>query len=171
MKKLIILMGNIGAGKTTISKALVKKGFVYSGIDYFYTKAKRDLKIKEWYTDEKYCNQAYSLMLDAVKNNIIKKNVIVESTGASKHAINMFKKINQIPDIKIYRFLIKVPIRVLKERIKIRNASSWKVKNTMSQLPITAKLIKELKPEIDFTINGDQDTNKIISKIIKIVNN
>jgi len=164
MNKLIILMGSMGAGKTTICNELVKLGFVHLGIDHFYPKSKRDPTIKEFWKDQNYVDQAYQLLFEAIQDNIKKTNVVVETTGGIQQAVDMSNKLNTK-----YKFLIKVPIKILKERIKKRNASDYIVKSKLLNVNATLRNIKELKPQINYTIDGNQETDKIVKEILRII--
>lgn len=164
-------MGVMGSGKTTVSQELEKQGFVHFGIDHFYQKAKfkRNYDIKTWYKDEEYCITAYDLMLEDVLERLKYSNVIFEFTGASKHGIKVFKELEQ-GNFGFYPIFIDVPFEIICERIKLRNASDWPVKNTEEDLHETIRLIDKLKPRIDYHVNGDQGTSYIVQEISDIVN-
>jgi adenylate kinase family enzyme len=164
MKKLIILMGSIGAGKTTICNELVKLGFVHLGIDHFYPKSKRDPTIKKFWEDKKYVDQAYHLLFESIQDNIKKNHIVVETTGGIQQAVDMSNKLNTR-----YKIFIKVPIKILKERIRKRNASDYTIKSKLLNVNATIKNIKELKPQINYTLNGNQETDKILEEILKII--
>ncbi len=82
----------------------------------------------------------------------------------------MFQQLPTILGVKVFHIFIDVPFDILSKRIEKRNASDWPLKNTIEQLRKTTQLLQEFKPKIDYTINGNQETEKIVQEILKIVN-
>lgn len=170
-KKLIILIGNSGSGKTEIAKSLNKKGFKHIQIDDFFPKVKRIKKNVPFQKEkQKYFHRAYIMMFNEIQKQFKKrKSVVIDTTGVNIEWRWINKKLNKISKIKIYRIFLKAPIKVLKERIKKRNKKSIQIKVDMDFIDFIAKRIKKAKSKFDYIVNANQPKKIVISDILKIL--
>jgi len=168
MRKVVIILGLAGSGKSTVSHALVKYGYQYTGADILYEKVKRYNKNVDWYDDIKYVNAVYKNLLIMIKRLLKKGNVVVEVTGAADSWKMVSRELDKIPKIKVIRFYIKVPIHIAREHVRKRN-KKMSIPHPLGLVNFFSKHIRINKPKIDFIIDGKQNPKKMISQILKIM--
>ena len=150
--KAVILMGNMGAGKTPIATKMAKIGWGRLAIDDF----------REERSDE---NQARSQLLEAIAG--ASKKFVYETTCANQIYPASIRAIEAL-EIPIIRILLKVSESNSRQRVEERFQANWfGLPHDKSFAYIQEKLMFE---PYDYVFDTDQlSAEEIFREILKIV--
>jgi len=168
--QIIILIGNVGSGKSEIARRLSKRGFKHIQIDDFFPKVERVNKKIPWYDDQEYIHKAYLLLFSEVKKQLkFGNSIVIDTTGVSIEWKWLNKRLNKIPKSNIIRIFLKVPIKVLKRRISQRNKKNIQIKTKINFVDYITKRRKIVKPKYDYIVDGNQSKKKVFLDTLKII--
>tara|TARA_Y100000310_G_C20692901_1_gene823525 strand:+ start:3484 stop:3984 length:501 start_codon:yes stop_codon:yes gene_type:complete len=160
----LVIMGNVGSGKTTVAKELSKEGFTYLGIDMFYPKERE----AEWYKDRKFLSDTYGLLFAEAEQQIkAGKNIVLESTGAPQEFRKGLKKLEEIPRARLVRFFLNVPIMICKKILQLRKSTS-RENVPLKWVSYVAKRLREIDIKYDFKLDGKRPTKEIVKEILEL---
>jgi adenylate kinase family enzyme len=167
-KKFILIIGNVGSGKTTLCRGLARFGYQPLFIDDYYAKVKRrNLKVP-WFEDKKYMDKTYQIFYSAILKQLRKKHVVADSTGVNLRWGKILKKLEK-KHVHILRLYLKVPKIVAKERLRRRNRMKKQKHTKLSLVDYITKRMKQVKPKIDCTVNGNKKPSSVIKEVLKIL--
>lgn len=161
-------MGLVGSGKSTLAHSLKKCGYQYTGTDLFYDKIKRCNTKVAWNKDKKYIKTVYEALLWEIKRLLKKGNVVVETTGAAKSWKNVNAALNKLPNTKVIKIYIKLPIHLARGRVKTRNQTTIK-KHKLSLVNFISNRHHINKPLIDHFVDGRQSQKELLKQVLAIL--
>jgi len=170
MYNLIILGGNPGSGKKTISKSLEQHGFTSLAIDDFYQKTQRNPEIKNWFEDKEFLDSAYASfrehILKALEQN---KRLVIETTGVGNRWDELLTELeSQYPD-EIMKIYLETSKEVSAKRILARNETDYPIKMSEERLDAFLKLGKDTSRAYDHVIDANGTAEDIVQKILEFV--
>lgn len=169
MKKVVILLGNAGSGKSLVAGKLLNLGYRKLAIDDFYplvSPKKFDLKL---WKNQPLIKKAYRMMFRKVCQFLNKgEKIVLDSTGVSIEWRWFMKKLVAMKDLDFVRIYLKVPIKILKERVRKRNKSGKQIID-VSFVDFIAKRMKVVGLKYDYVVDGKLSSDLVFSEVLKII--
>jgi shikimate kinase len=164
---LLILNGIPGSGKTSLGKLLSQRnGFNIVKVDTFYETIPRVDDKVQWLEDIKYRENVYIAFENKIKEEIIKSNVIIESTGIGeqfRELVDRLKKNN----IKIVRVLLNINEQTARERVSIRNNSDYTIKVSDDDMDYFTSNINKFNLNEFIVLDANQSLEYLYSQLCK----
>ena len=166
---MIIIIGCAGAGKSTIEKSLVRKGYKKitsytsrpirecekEGVDYHFI-TEEDFKERlanDFFIEHtEYNGWFYGISKDTCDNNAI---VVVEPYG--------FRQLKSKKDLNIISFFIEVPERVRLKRMVDRGDNLMEV---FRRIFSDQGVFQGIEREVDYVINNDRPIGETVKEIL-----
>ncbi len=165
MIKLVVLIGNICSGKTTIAKLLEPKGFRFFPVED--VKKQLDFKKKKYDKNQDKLYQEYAKKIVYLGK---KEKLIIEATGANKFWPTCFETIKKEFGSKMITIMVATNPEICLSRLKNNNLGHRL--NTRKELieKINQTLNSNKSFDLFITNNGTeeefvQSTKKILSKL------
>ena len=149
MKQVIILVGNICSGKSTLAKMLEKKGYILYPVETL--KEELNLDNKNY---DKNQELLYSKYADKIIELSKSQKVVAESTGANKYWNIFCKKMNDYFGKDTLSILIDTNKKLCLERFK-KNRIGHRKNTRPALIDFIDKKIKSRKVVYDIAISNN----------------
>ena len=166
-KKLIVLIGHMGSGKSTIGKVLAKE------LNWNFFDSDKEIEKKESMTiNQIFKEKSETYFRNLEKKYIIelmlnKKSVIALGGGSIK-----IKKIRKFIEKEAISIFLKVDIKTLLKRLKYNKNRPLLINtNLYKKIKILDKERNKLYRNADIILENTKSKKNIINKILKILNN
>lgn len=165
----VFLVGNAGAGKTSVARRLVAEDCRLFQIDSYYLTTARTAEA-EWSRDEPYRRRAYaSLTRDVLRALRNGHGVIVETTGASAETAALVERLKRRRGLTTVVVHLRVARATAKNRIRARNASRYPVKCPLAFVDVVGAALEAPTLPIDFTVNGNLSRQGVLREVRAIL--
>ena len=158
MKKIIILRGNSGSGKTTVARALQKK-FGYNTMMISQDEIRRNIL---WVKDG-VDTKALPLMIELMKYGYEHCDVVIlEGIMYDEWYSPLFKTANELYGMDIYAYYFDIPFEETVRRHNMRNKSQEFGEEAMRRWWREKDFSAVLKEQL---ITCEMDVNSIVAKV------
>lgn len=170
MHNLVILGGNPGSGKSTISKLLEKQNFVHLEIDAFYQRAPRTPGIENWFEDQAFLDAAYAEFKKEILKNIAQGNkIVIETAGFGIRWKALFAELESIASDKIVTIYLDTSRETSLERINARNKTDHPIKMTEERLDNFLMLGKDTKNVFQHVVDANGSIDEVFEAVLGVV--
>lgn len=158
MKRLIILIGNICSGKSTLAKLLENKGYTTYPVDVL--KEELNLDNKDYDKNQEFLYNTYAKKIIELSKN---KKVIAESTGANKYWIVFYKKMSEHFGNEAISILIDTDKKLCIKRFE-KNRTGHRKHTRPALIDFIDKKIKSREISYDISISNNEQLSDFIKK-------